>query len=158
MNMQGIYETVPAVYRPYPRRLESLAIYLFNYKGSTFYSSVILRPWVLVRPELNSRPSAWQPDVPPLSHRCIKPIRLGTSKLVSDVKVECCFVKPKPAWFWLTRRETHFARPLRCPFFIFLFLSLPVRQILSSNKIVQIAVPYFSPHRFKSRATTLNKL
>ena len=24
MNMEGIYETVPAVYRPYPRRLESL--------------------------------------------------------------------------------------------------------------------------------------
>lgn len=29
----------------------------------------------------------------------IKPIWLGTSKLVSDVKVECCFVKPKPACF-----------------------------------------------------------
>jgi len=28
-----------------------------NYKGSTF-SSVILRPWVLVRPESNSRPPA----------------------------------------------------------------------------------------------------
>ncbi len=37
-------ETGPTVYSPYPRRLECLTIY----KGSTF-SSVILRPWVLVR-------------------------------------------------------------------------------------------------------------
>ena len=45
------------VYSPYPRRLESLTICWCNYKGSTFYS-VILRPWVLVRSESNSQPSA----------------------------------------------------------------------------------------------------
>ena len=67
INVEGICETGPTVYRPYPRRLESLTICWFNYKGSTLYS-VILRPWVLFRPESNSRPPAWQPDVPPLSH------------------------------------------------------------------------------------------
>ena len=38
--------------------LKVLTICGCNYKGSTF-SSVILRPWVLVRPESNSRPPAW---------------------------------------------------------------------------------------------------
>ena len=36
-------ETGPPTYRPYPRRLESLTICRWYYKGSTF-SSVILRP------------------------------------------------------------------------------------------------------------------
>ena len=44
------FETGPPAYSSYPRRLESLTTYWCNYKGSTFYS-VILRPWVLVRPE-----------------------------------------------------------------------------------------------------------
>ena len=41
-------ETGPTVYSPYPRRLECLNIWRYNYKGSTF-SSVILRPWGLVQ-------------------------------------------------------------------------------------------------------------
>ena len=49
--------------------LKVLTICRCNYKGSTF-SSVILRPWVLVRPESNSRPPAGQtvaqPTEPPV--------------------------------------------------------------------------------------------
>ena len=44
--------------------LKVLTICRCNYKGSTF-SSVILRPWVLVQLESNSRPPAWQPDAQP---------------------------------------------------------------------------------------------
>ena len=60
VNCEGFWDR-PTVYCPYPRRLESLTICECNYKGSTFFS-VILRPWVLVRPESNSRPPAWQTD------------------------------------------------------------------------------------------------
>ena len=41
--MNKVCETGPPVYRPYPRRLESLIICRCHYKDSTF-SSVILRP------------------------------------------------------------------------------------------------------------------
>ena len=41
-------KTGPTVYSTYPRRPERLTICRYDYKGSTF-SSVILRPWVLVR-------------------------------------------------------------------------------------------------------------
>ena len=50
-------DTGPPACSPHPRRLESLTICWCNCKGSTFYS-VILRPWVLLRPESNSRPPA----------------------------------------------------------------------------------------------------
>ena len=63
-------ETGPPAYSHYPRRLESLTICWCNYKGNTFYS-VILRPWVLVRPESNSRPPASQPNAQQLSHRFV---------------------------------------------------------------------------------------
>ena len=48
-------------YRPYPRRLESLTICRRNYKSNTF-SSVILRPWVLVWPRF------WILNLPHRSH------------------------------------------------------------------------------------------
>ena len=43
-------ETGPTVFRLCQRRQECLTIYRYHNKGSAF-SSVILRPWVLVRPE-----------------------------------------------------------------------------------------------------------
>ena len=42
-------ETGPTVYVSYPRRLESLTIHTWNFKGSTF-STVFLRPWVVPQP------------------------------------------------------------------------------------------------------------
>ena len=45
------YKEGPPVYSPYPRRLEILTICRFDYKLSQHFSSVILRPWVLVQPE-----------------------------------------------------------------------------------------------------------
>ena len=40
--MNKVFETGPPVYRPYPRRLESLIICRCHYKDSTF-SSVIFK-------------------------------------------------------------------------------------------------------------------
>ena len=56
------WETGPPAYRPYPRRLE--------------------RPWVLVRPELNSRPPAWQPGAQPTE----PPVRGGSVALFQGLR------------------------------------------------------------------------
>ena len=45
-------ETRPTVYRPYPRRLESLTICRCHYKGSTFFS---VSPFVFIVVGLNTR-------------------------------------------------------------------------------------------------------
>ena len=55
MSHNNWFLTRTPVYSPCLRRPKSLTICWCNYKGSTF-SSVILRPWVLVLPESNSRP------------------------------------------------------------------------------------------------------
>ena len=69
------------------RRDGSLTICWCNYKGSTFYS-VTLRPWVLVRLELNSQPLAWQLDANQLSHQCaVKPEHLYTALCLSACAV-----------------------------------------------------------------------
>ena len=47
-NQWKCCETGPTVFRPYPRRLESITVSRRHYKGSTFFS-IIERPWVLVR-------------------------------------------------------------------------------------------------------------
>ena len=55
-------DTGPTVFRPYPRRLEILTVCRCHNKGSTF-SSVVLRPWVLVWPcfkHVTSRSADWR--------------------------------------------------------------------------------------------------
>ena len=56
-------ETGPPAYSPYPRRLKSLTICCCN-SGNTFHS-VILRTWVLVQLESNSRPPPSQLNAQP---------------------------------------------------------------------------------------------
>ena len=76
--------TGPTVCFPYPRRLQSLTIYRRYYKGSAFYS-VILGPWVLVRPRF------WTCDLPHsspmLKHRRYNPQRC--SNMVGTTHTEC---------------------------------------------------------------------
>ena len=58
-------ETEPPVYRPYPRRLESLTICRWNYKGSTFLVSYLKTLSVGPVGVSNSRPPASQPSAQP---------------------------------------------------------------------------------------------
>ena len=53
-NQWKCCETGPTVFRPYPKKLESLTICRCYYKGSTFFS-VIQRPWLFVRPAFEAR-------------------------------------------------------------------------------------------------------
>ena len=58
-------ETGPPAYRPYPRRLESLTICRYNYKGSTFLLSYLTTLSVGPVGVSNSRPPASQPGAQP---------------------------------------------------------------------------------------------
>ena len=58
-------ETGPPVYRPYPRRLESLTICRWNYKGSTFLLSYFKTLSVGPVRVSNSRPPTPQPGAQP---------------------------------------------------------------------------------------------
>ena len=83
----------PAVYSPYPRRLESLTICRYNYyKGSTF-SLVILRLRVLVRPESNPRLPSWQPGVQPT----VPPIHHETDVICAVYKSTNIAITPVPS-------------------------------------------------------------
>ena len=58
-------ETGPPAYRPYPRRLESLTLCRWNYKGSTFLLSYLKTLSVGLVGVSNSRPPASQPGAQP---------------------------------------------------------------------------------------------
>ena len=59
-------ETGPPAYRPYPRRLESLTICRWNYKGSTFLLSYLKTLSVGPVGVSNSRPPTSQPGAQPI--------------------------------------------------------------------------------------------
>ena len=108
---------IALIYSPYLRRLESLTICWCNYKGSTFYS-VILRPWVLVRPESNLRPPTWQPDAQPTEPPVHGSVGFNNlqNQLLYKLSFDCC---------------------LTC--FLFVCLFLLVSLILSSLSDITVA-------------------
>ena len=91
----------------YPRRLESLTMCRCNSKGSTFSSVILSEPWVMVRPESNSRPPTLQPDAqptePPVRADRLLPTGWRFSDIQSDKKGELS--KPNTAVFDKGNRE-----------------------------------------------------
>ena len=102
-------EMGPTVYSPYPRRLESLTMYKCNCKGSTF-SSVILRPWVMVRPELNPRSLAWQPVAQPTEPPCA--VFFTLLVLSSKIRLEKMWSDSKLAYNWGVMKKMVSRNPL----------------------------------------------
>ena len=82
-------ETGPPVYRPYPRRLESLTICRWNYKGSTFLLSYFKTLSVGPVGVSNSRPPASQPGAQPSE----PPVRGWIRNKVN--KIGCCVLLTK---------------------------------------------------------------
>ena len=83
------YETGRMVFRPYQRRLECVTICRCRNKGSTF-SSVILRPWVLVRLGFEPTTSGGYYQVPPQ--------RVGFLRLLVWKRVS---IFPILVWNWV---------------------------------------------------------
>ena len=102
-------ETGPTVYSTYPRRLESLTTCRWNCKSSTF-SLVILRPWVMVRPESNSRPPAWQPDAQPTGPPCSHTICNCWLSIAWQVVIEIQGNKRRYQWTGIPRRDVTWKR------------------------------------------------
>ena len=90
--------------------LKVLTICRCNYKGSTF-SSVILKPWVLVQPESNSRPPAGQ-TVAQLTE---PPVRCGNSPYFT-LAVIGNWIQRWLDWpgFWLELDTRQVQNSLRC--------------------------------------------
>ena len=101
------YETRPPVYSPYSRRLENVTICWCNHKGSTF-SSVILRPWLLVWLESNSQPPAWQPDA--------QPTEPPVHGVLTDAVTNACMVSWCIGWkLWSPGSNFHIPWPRDTP-------------------------------------------
>ena len=94
--------TGTTVFRPYPRRLESLTVCRCHCKGSTF-SSVILRTlsvgpaWVWTRDLPLSRPALSQMSQPGGG----KFMKIGLENLYLDIGAERVNNKVKEGWHWV---------------------------------------------------------
>ena len=89
INQRVLWHGAIRIYHRYPIGLESPAICRCHYKSSTF-SLVILRPCVLVRPELNSRPPAWQPSAQPTETTIVDVVVIVPS-LANNISVNLWF-------------------------------------------------------------------
>ena len=87
-------ETGPPAYHPYPRRLESLTICRWNYKGSTFLLSYLKTLSVGPVGVSNSRPPASQPGAQPSE----QPVRV-LIKVVNDLPSYSRFWFMQIRWF-----------------------------------------------------------
>ena len=64
-----------------------------SYQGSSF-CSVILRAWVLVRTEPNSRPPAWQPNAQPTEPPVCEMVNCGCIRVQNNEAYSCWIVGP----------------------------------------------------------------
>ena len=84
-------ETGPPAYRPYPRRLESLTICRWNYKGSTFLLSYLQTLSVGPVGVSNSRSPASQHGAQPSDSR-VRGARATTTAMKTSVKQWTCIL------------------------------------------------------------------
>ena len=134
--------TGPMAYRSYYRRLESLTICRCHYKNRTF-SSVILRPWVLVRPELNLQPPAWHHGAQPTEPQCRTTGARWLKIMVTIIKESCC----NKDFLGMTKHisSPHLAVLVLVPFSPFLPLSLWLLVplvLVQSPELAQLILPH----------------